>query len=163
MWKRSKKSRWSDPLAAATALGGSGIGVVLMYFFDPQNGKRRRHGVRDRTLAFFRRIGRGIARLGRRQQSYAYGLSQHALHLRERDKPDMDDVTLTRKIETVIFRDAGAPKGQVNVNVEDGVAFLRGEVQTPEHYDQLERDARRVKGVRDVHNLLHLPGQAAPV
>src|SRR5213593_4139657 len=95
MWKRSKKSRWSDPLTAVTVFGGSGIGVVLMYFFDPQNGKRRRHGVRDRTLAFFRRIGRGIARLGRRQQSYAYGLSQHALHLRERDKPDMDDVTLT--------------------------------------------------------------------
>jgi hypothetical protein len=163
MWKASKKSRWSDPLTAATAVGGSGIGVLLMYFFDPQSGRRRRHVVRDRTFAFFRRIGRGIARLGRRQQSYAYGLSQRALHLREQDKPGMDDITLTRKVETEIFRDAGSPKGQVNVNVEDGVVFLRGEVQTPEQYDEVERDARRVKGVRDVHNLLHLPGQPAPL
>ena len=163
MWKRSNKSRWNDPSRAATALGGSGLGLVLMYFFDPQSGKRRRHVVRDRTLAFFRRIGRAFARLGRRQQSYAYGLSQRALHLREQAKPGMDDVTLTRKIETVIFRDADAPKGQVDVNVEDGIVFLRGEVQTPEQYGQLEREARGVKGVRDVHNLLHLPGQAAPV
>ncbi len=163
MWKKSEKSRWSDRRTAATALGGSGIGLLVMFFFDPQSGKRRRHLVRDRTLAFFRRIARSTARFGRRQRSYAYGLSRRALHVREQEKPGIDEVTLARKVETVIFRDADVPKGQINVNVEDGIVFLRGEVKSMEQYDRLERRARGIKGVRDVHNLLHLAGQKAPV
>jgi hypothetical protein len=140
----------------------SAFGLGVMYLFDPRSGKRRRHMVRDRTLAFFRRIGRSFGRAARRQQAHAYGLTQRAIHLREAEKPGMDDVTLTRKVESEIFRDPDVPKGQVNVNVEDGVVYLRGQVETREQYDKLEHAARRVKGARDVHNLLHLPQQAAP-
>jgi hyperosmotically inducible periplasmic protein len=153
----------SNRRAASGLLAASGtVGLLLMYFLDPRSGKRRRHGLRDRTLAFFRRIGRTVGRAARRQGAHAYGLSQHALHLREAKKPGMDDVTLARKVEAEIFRDADVPKGQINVNVEDGVVFLRGQVETLEQFDELEREARRVREVRDVHNLLHLPRQPAP-
>lgn len=43
----------------------------------------------------------------------------------------MDDVTLTRKAASEIFRGRGAPKSTVNVNVVDGVVSLRGEVKRP--------------------------------
>ena len=37
-------------------------------------------------------------------------------------------MTLARKVESEIFRAADAPKGAVSVNAENGVVFLRGEV-----------------------------------
>src|SRR3954469_19666803 len=40
----------------------------------------------------------------------------------------MDDMTLADRVRTEIFRPADAPKGSVSVDVQDGVAYLRGEV-----------------------------------
>ena len=88
-------------------------------------------------------------------------MKQKATHLREEPK-DFDDVTLARKVETEIFRPEDAPKGSVNVNVENGVVYLRGEVERPELIDDLVGRARSVQGVREVENLLHLPGTPAP-
>jgi hypothetical protein len=139
----------------------AGIGAAIAYFFDPQNGARRRNMTRDRGIAFFRQGGRKAERAGRAVASEAYGLKQKATHIREEEKPH-DDVTLARKVETELFRPADAPKGQVNVNVENGVVFLRGEVERPEIIKDLEGRARKVKGVREVENLLHLAGSPAP-
>jgi len=50
----------------------------------------------------------------------------------------------------------------VNVNAENGVVYLRGQVPRPEMIEELARQARKVKGVRDVQNLLHLPETPAP-
>ena len=88
-------------------------------------------------------------------------MKQKATHVREEPK-DFDDVTLARKVETEIFRDADVPKGQINVNAEGGVVYLRGEVEQPDMIEELESKARDVQGVREVENLLHLPGQEAP-
>jgi osmotically-inducible protein OsmY len=140
----------------------AGIGAALAYFFDPQNGARRRNTTRDRALAFFRQSGRKAERAGRTAGSKAYGLKQKATHLREEEKPQPDDVTLARKVETEIFRPADAPKGQVDINVENGVVFLRGEVERPELSEDLESRARKVQGVREVENLLHTPGSPSP-
>jgi osmotically-inducible protein OsmY len=40
-----------------------------------------------------------------------------------------------------------------------GVVELRGQIDDPAVIEDLERRARNVTGVRDVRNLLHLPGQ----
>ncbi|MDQ3992765.1 MAG: hypothetical protein M3229_03810, partial [Actinomycetota bacterium] len=85
------------------------------YFFDPQNGARRRNMARDRLLGTFRGAGRKGGRLGRAATAQAYGLTQKVQHIREEEKPQPDDVTLARKVETEIFRDAEVPKGQINV------------------------------------------------
>ena len=140
----------------------AGIGAALAYFFDPQSGARRRNMARDRAAGYFRQSARRAERGGRAVAAEAYGLKQKATHLREEEKPQPDDVTLTRKVETEIFRPADAPKGQVNVNVQDGVVFLRGEVERPELIKDLEGRARKVQGVREVENLLHTPGTPAP-
>ncbi len=144
-----------------TVLTG-GIGAALAFFFDPQSGNRRRKMTVDRVAGFFRRRGREGARVARGVAAEAYGVSQKVQHLREEPKPQPDDVTLARKVETEIFRGADVPKGQINVNAEDGVVFLRGEVAQPDLISDLERKTRKVQGVRDVENLLHVPGQEAP-
>lgn len=137
------------------------LGAALTYFFDPQNGRRRRAMLRDRALTFFRDRGRDASRVGTAASSRAYGVKQKAMHLREEPK-DFDDQTLKAKVETEVFRPADAPKGQVDVNVENGVVYLRGEVDGPEIVEDLESRVRKVQGVRDVENLLHLPGTQAP-
>jgi osmotically-inducible protein OsmY len=68
---------------------------------------------------------------------------------------DYDDVTLARKVETELFRPADAPKGQVSVNVNDGVVELRGELPDQKQIDELGANAKKVDGVKDVRNLLH--------
>jgi osmotically-inducible protein OsmY len=137
------------------------VGAALAYFFDPQQGARRRNMARDRFIAFFRHRGRDLARTGRGVSAEAYGLKQKATHLREETKT-FDDQTLKAKIESEVFRPADAPKGDVNVNVENGIVFLRGQVERPEIVDELEARVRSVQGVDRVENLLHLPGTEAP-
>jgi osmotically-inducible protein OsmY len=54
------------------------------------------------------------------------------------------------------------PKGQINVNVEDGVVYLRGELEQHDLIEDLGVQARKVQGVLGVENLLHVPGEEAP-
>jgi len=139
-----------------------GLGAALTYFFDPQQGRGRRAEARDRIAGFFRRRVRQGERLGRSASAQAEGLVQKAKHLEEEPKPQPDDVTLTRKVETEIFRDADVPKGQINVNAENGKIVLRGEVEQPQLIKDLEKRTKKVKGVQEVENLLHLQGTPAP-
>jgi osmotically-inducible protein OsmY len=130
------------------------LGAALSYFFDPQNGKRRRKMAVDRLAGLTRRHGKRIAKGA---SSQAQGLTKKATHLREEPKPQPDDVTLARKVETEIFRDADVPKGKINVNAENGKIVLRGEVDSPKLIDDLVSKARKVQGVEDVESLLHTP------
>jgi hypothetical protein len=111
-------------------------------------------------------IARGSLRIGERVVrsvgSEAWGIFQDARHLGRKPKPGMDDVTLARKVETEIFRGRGGSKSSVNVNVVDGVVWLRGEVKRPEQVRRLEEKARSVPEVRGVENLLHLVKTPAP-
>lgn len=143
------------------ALGGA-LGALLAYFFDPQNGTRRRHVAVDRTAALFRTGGRQAARTGRGVAAEAYGISQKVQHLKEEAK-DFDDTTLADKIRSEVFRDPDVPKGKVSVNVQNGVVQLRGELPRTELIEDLVAQTRKVQGVRDVENLLHLPGSEAPM
>jgi osmotically-inducible protein OsmY len=142
---------------------GIGIGIAVAFFLDPQSGRRRRAMTKDRAFGKARKAAREAEQAGRLVAAEAYGVSQKLTHLREEEKPQPDDVTLAHKVETEIFRPADVPKGQINVNAENGVIVLRGEVPRPEMIDDLVERARKVQGVRDVENLLHLPNTEAPM
>jgi osmotically-inducible protein OsmY len=134
------------------------LGAALVYFFDPDNGKRRRKVMTQRLAGFVRRQSRKTGAVSHR----ASALKQKATHLREEQKPQPDDVTLAHEVESEIFRDAEVPKGKINVNAEDGKVVLRGEVDSPELIEELVGKARKVQGVQDVESLLHTPGEPAP-
>ena len=131
------------------------ITAAMVYFFDRQNGKRRRHMAADRTAGFFRRRLRQLDRGRRGVVAAGYGVTQKAKHLREEEKPQPNDATLKAKVESEVFRDERVPKGKVDVNAEDGVVYLRGEVDSPDLVAELEKATRKVHGVREVENLLH--------
>jgi hyperosmotically inducible protein len=139
---------------AAAALGTA----AAVYFLDPAQGRRRRHVTRDRTLSLARQGGRRGRKLVRHARSDAYGLGQRLRHRVPGPAPQLDDATLAHKVESVLFRDRDVPKGEINVNAENGVVFLRGQVGEPELVESLEARVRKVRGVRDVTNLLHTPG-----
>jgi hypothetical protein len=75
---------------------------------------------------------------------------------------DLDDVAITRKVETELFRSKGVDKGKINVNTADGVVWLRGEAKNPEQVQDLEAKANAIPEVKRVENLLHLPKTPAP-
>ena len=82
---------------------------------------------------------------------------------RSSSKPKpLDDVAITRKVESVIFREESVDKGKIDVNTADAVVWLRGEAKTPEQIKQLEAQARAIPEVKQVENLLHLPHTPAP-
>ncbi len=139
----------------------AGVGAGLTYFFDPDSGARRRGEARDRTRAFFRRRGRALEGFAGSVQAEAFGLVQKVKHRQEQPNGEPDDVTLAHKVESTIFRDVDV-RG-INVNAEDGVVVLRGEVERPELIAELEARTRNVQGVKGVENLLHLTGTEAPM
>ena len=93
----------------------------------------------------------------------AYVAKRFGFAFWQRSRTPVDDVTLARQVESELYREESAPKGQISVNAANGVVQLRGEVEQRELIDELVQRARSVQGVRDVENLLHLPGQEAPM
>ena len=118
------------------------IGAALVYFFDPQQGAKRRAMARDKVMSFVRKASSGTS-----------GLEQ---------AKGVDDQALKAKVESEVFRPSDAPKGDVDVNVENGVVYLRGQVEQPELIQDLDQRVRAVHGVRGVENLLRVPGSEAP-
>jgi len=147
-----------------TLLFGFAAGAAAAHFLDPDSGRRRRHQMRDQAVS--------KAHSGKEQAattaSYAAGKAKGAVSTVTPSMPgshrieDVDDVTLARKVETEIFRDPDAPKGQVSVDVQAGVANLRGVVADEGWITKLADDAKKVDGVKGVNNLLHRPGTPAP-
>jgi osmotically-inducible protein OsmY len=119
------------PTKAVGAAGAAGLAAG--YFLDPDSGKRRRHVARDRAL--------GLVRRGARK--------------RAPEKPAPNDQALAERVKSEIFQPAEAPKDSVNVNVENGVVYLRGKVKRPDEIKKLVKEAESVDGVRGVESLLH--------
>lgn len=74
-----------------------------------------------------------------------------------------DDWTLKAKVESELFRSEHEVKGAVSVNAQEGVVQLRGELPSRDLIDTLVEHTRRIHGVKDVENLLHVPGTPAPM
>jgi osmotically-inducible protein OsmY len=146
------RTRNQVPVYLSAAMGGA----ALAYFFDPQNGRRRRHQSRDQLLSLARHGTKRARKLVHHASSDAAGAVRRAAHaLRKPEDVELDDATLVDKVESIVFRKHDLPKGQININAENGVVFLRGQVETPELVETLEDRVRNVRGVKDVENLLH--------
>lgn len=141
-------------LALAVALG-----AIAAYFLDPDRGRRRRHIAADRARSEAREGAAAVAGAARAAKAETEGAAEKAkAATREQSAPETDQ-TLKAKLESEVFRDAEAPKGQVSVDVVDGVVTLRGEVEDEKWRKKLEKDAAKVAGVTGVKSLLHAPGE----
>jgi BON domain len=167
---RSARTLWGEGRARARSTAGpaatmvallvaSGVGALAEYFFlDRQNGARRRHLARDRTRAVLRRRSRDAARRAKYLEGVAEGVAYKAAHAVPGvggHKEPPDDVTLAQKVESIAFRRAGVPKGQVSVNADNAVIYLRGRLESDGQIEELVRATHAIAGVNGVKNLLH--------
>jgi osmotically-inducible protein OsmY len=142
------------PFYLSAAMGGA----ALAYFLDPQNGRRRRHQTRDQLFSVARQGTKRARKLVNHAAADASGTAKRAAHaIRRPADVELDDTTLVDKVESIVFRKHDLPKGQININAENGVVFLRGQVEDPELVETLEARVRKVRGVKGVENLLHTP------
>ena len=146
------RTRNQVPIYLSAAMGGA----ALTYFLDPQSGRRRRHQTRDQLLSLARQGTKRARKLVHHASADAAGTARRAAHaLRKPEDVELDDATLVDKVESIVFRKHDVPKGQININAENGVVFLRGQVEDPGLVETLETRVRKVRGVKDVENLLH--------
>jgi osmotically-inducible protein OsmY len=138
-----------------TFLLGAAAGAAAAHFLDPDKGPERRSSVAAQAAS----TAKSGAAVAQSQATKVAGKAQGAAPGSGLSEPD--DVTLARKVETEIFRAPDAPKGDVSVDVQDGVAHLRGEVDQ-QWAERLAAEAGNVEGVKGVENLLHPPGTPAP-
>ena len=139
-------------------LAGAGAGYAAAFFFDPERGRARRAEIIRQLDAVKREATRAA-------QRSAMAASDRAAAIKSRvagpDNADPDDLTLLDRVESQVFADPSIPKSDINVMVVDGRAVLRGQVSAPQ-IGTIEAAVRRVVGVKEVENLLHVPGTPAP-
>jgi hypothetical protein len=142
--------------SAETLLGALGAGTALGFAVSKIT-RRRRHEAVDRSRAAARHAAADTWRRADYRAGKVKGVA-HAVVAPFRPPRSYDDATLADKVRSELFRPRDAPKSAVSVNVAKGVVELRGQLGDPEQIEQLAREARKIEGVRDVHNLLHTPG-----
>ena len=143
---------------------GAAAGAAAAHFLDPDSGRKRRNQLREQATS---KASAGASQ-ATSTASQAADKAKGAVATATPSMPgshrldDADDVTLARKVETEIFRDPAAPKGDVSVDVQAGVVYLRGIVADEAWIDRLADEAKKVDGITGVKNLLHPPGTPAP-
>jgi hypothetical protein len=110
----------------------------------------------DRTAKVLRRT----ARFGTKKTRFAGGHLRGLLALFRRlgshPSPRVDDATVTQRIRSSALRDVGISTRDVEVEVEDGVATLRGSVGSRTLAEDLIARVGKVPGVRDVADELRV-------
>lgn len=158
--KTGRSGPGPGPYLVGAAIGFA-LGALVGYLLDPDRGRARRARYMDRAAALARDAGRGLERGQRMVASTIEGKASALMRGHGGDIMP-NDAALADKVETELFGDPTVPKGAMNINVEQGIVVLRGEVPDPEMRERLEHQARKIPGVWEVENLLHLPGEPAP-
>jgi osmotically-inducible protein OsmY len=144
------------------SVGAFVVGAGLAYMFDPQSGKRRRHVLRDRSVALLRRLGRRSVGKAKYVAGQAEGVAAQATGAVSRQDEGADDATVKDRILSQAFREAGVNTGDVAVDVADGIATLRGTLQSADLVHDLVERVRAVPGVRTVTPRLTVSGTGQP-
>jgi osmotically-inducible protein OsmY len=114
--------------------------------------------MKDRIGGLLRTAQQRAGRTGRRAASDVAGFKDRVIHAGDTAPPN--DPALAAKVESEVM--GRYPQLSINVNAQHGVIGLRGEVSTEDLRSEIEQAVRKVTGVIDVDNLLHLPGQPPP-
>jgi osmotically-inducible protein OsmY len=136
------------------------IGGAVAALADPVSGARRRHELRDRSLAAIRHGSLALRQAAHRVQGQARGVFHDVWP--GGAVPPEDDATLADRVRSEAFRGLPVTPRETNVGVVDGIVTLRGQIASRAAIEELVNRVRNVPGVRGVENLLHTPDQAPP-
>lgn len=133
-------------------LGSVGLGAALMYFYDPQSGRRRRAIAQDQYRHTMRKLEEAQRVIGRDARNRAQGFAAEAKRLVHRDPARGDDVIIAERVRSAIGRQVSHPAA-IEVSADGGTVNLKGAVLASEVEGLLEC-VSCVRGVKGVENHL---------
>ncbi len=141
-------------------VAGMAVGATLMYFLDPDRGRRRRAIARDQAVHLAHEVGDTARGAASDVRNRARGTAAQARG-RAREQRVPDDV-LAERVRAELGH-ATRHAGAIDVSAHDGVVVLRGPVLADELADVLSA-VRTTRGVDDVENELdvHLRVDGVP-
>jgi osmotically-inducible protein OsmY len=142
-----------------TSAGLVATGAGLAYLYDPDRGRARRARLRDQGRARLRERSDAAERQARYAAGVAAGAEAQARGAGTYHPHG--DVDLREHLHQVLA-ECPIDARDVNVDVVDGIATLRGQVQRPDEVKALQAVVADVPGVLVVQSWLHLPGTPAP-
>ena len=131
-------------------LAGLGIGAGLMYFLDPDRGRRRRALVRDQVAHAGHLASEAAAATTRDASHRMAGVAARVRGIAADDHADND--VLVERVRAQLGRVVSHPRA-IDVLASDGIVTLRGPILR-EEVGRLCRAVENIKGVRDVVNEL---------
>src|SRR5262245_42119676 len=131
-------------------VGAVGLGAALMYFFDPDRGKRRRALVRDKVEAAGNKATDYAEKMGRDIRSRAYGVVAETKALFQNE--EVTDDVISDRVRAKLGR-RPVHVGAIEVSAQDGIVTLTGPILA-EELPTVLRATRFVRGVKGVENQL---------
>ena len=143
---------------ALAVLVGMGLGAALMYFLDPDSGRRRRALAREKSTRYARHARDRQAALLRHASHRAQGA---VAGIRHRLHPDeiVEDTVLLERVRAELGHVVGDPRA-VDIRVKCGIVVLKGPARA-EQMEELVACAKNVRGVLGVENRLSLSPDSA--
>jgi hypothetical protein len=136
---------------ALSLLGGAGFGAGLMYFLDPDRGRRRRALMRDKGVRWSRKTREFAGSASRDVRNRAQGMGVAVKSWVQPDPPVPDHV-LAERIRSKIGMFSRHPSA-IDVHVTDGVVTISGPVLEDE-VDSICHAITRIPGVKEFFNRL---------
>jgi uncharacterized membrane protein len=131
-------------------LGGAAIGVAVMYFLDPNSGRRRRARTRDSVMHAAKVVNEGARVTARDTAHRAQGVWAEARRLFNHE--EVTDDVLIGRVRAELGRVVSHPHA-IEASAAGGHVTLLGPILSHE-VRALLRAVRRVPGVRAVHDEL---------
>lgn len=141
------------------ALGYLGLGAGLMYFLDPDRGRRRRALMRDRVAHAVNLLSVAADKTARDLGHRVHGVVAEGSHLFRRE--EVSDQTLAARVRSKLGRAVSHPHA-IEVTVNQGRATLSGPVLAHETKELL-KCVSKISGVREVKNKLTVHARAEDV
>lgn len=124
-------------------LGGLGAGAGLMYLLDPQSGKRRVKGLRDKAVALAHESEEALGKTSRDLANRTRGLAARTTRALRTD--DAADEVIEPRVRAILGRYVSHPHA-ISVVSEDGAVTLSGPILDDETGPLLSA-VSRVRGV----------------
>jgi uncharacterized membrane protein len=133
-----------------TLMGGTGLGAGLMYYFDPQLGRRRRAQVRDQMVHVLNQVDDALDVVSRDLTHRVQGLRAEVVSLLSSSQPS--DKVLADRVRSKLGRIVSHPRA-LQVSARDGHVTVSGPILAHE-VDRLLWGVQSTPGVREVENRL---------
>lgn len=147
------------PRPKLTTLVFMAAGAGAAYFLDPDRGRSRRTRARDQATAALRRQRREAQSRDRYVQGQVEGAEARASGAGT--FTPADDIDIAHAVHGALGR-LELSTSDVNVDVVEGIASLRGQVDVAAHIQEVVGAVKAVPGVVEVQSYLHTPGTPAP-